>query len=171
LAIAEQRRQFDESKELLLPYVEAGEAGLSGLFDFMGLNGEEAYQAQIDSVENSPEFQSMIESGEEGILANASATGGLRGGNTQKALAEFRPQVLSNLIDKRYNRFAGIAQMGQASATGQASAGIQTGNNISNLFQQNGAAIAGAQLARGQNNANMIGDLASIFAGGIRGAF
>jgi hypothetical protein len=58
--------------------------------------------------------------------------------------------VLSQLINQQYNRLGGLAQMGQASAAGVGSAGLQTGSNIAQLLQAQGAAQAGGQLAAGQ---------------------
>jgi hypothetical protein len=151
--VEEVRRQFDAIQALMKPYVEAGGKGLAGMQDLIGLNGPEAQKAAYMGVENSPEFAALTQQGETGILANASATGGLRGGNVQGALGQFRPALLSQLINERFSRLGGITQMGQAAAAGQAAAGQQTGAQVSDLFQQQGAAIAGGALAGGQANA------------------
>lgn len=148
--VAESRYEFDEAKKILKPYVDAGTGSLSAQQDLLGLNGPDAQKAAIAGVQSSPEFASLTQQGEEGILQNASATGGLRGGNTESALAQFRPQLLTELINQKFARLGGITQLGQASASGQASAGIQTGSNIANLLQQSGAARAGGYLAQGQ---------------------
>lgn len=151
--VEEVRRQFDAIQELMKPYVDAGGKGLNGMMDLIGLNGPEAQQAAYAGVEGSPEFAELTRQGEEAILANASATGGLRGGNTQGALAQFRPALLSQLIGERFSRLGGITQMGQAAAAGQASAGQATGQQVSDLYQQQGAAIAGGLLAGGNAQA------------------
>lgn len=166
--IAEQRRQFDAVRELLAPYVEAGDDALSGQLTLLGMAGEEAQQAAISGIVNGPQFGAMIEQGENAILQNASATGGLRGGNTQGALAQFRPQVLSGLIDQQYSRLGGVAGLGQASAAGMAAAAQNTGNQVSGLLQQSGAAQAGGALAQGQAWSNGLGGIsqAAGFLGG-----
>lgn len=178
--IAEQRRQFDKIQELLRPYVEAGTTAMGGLSPYtaagvpaldqqmalLGLKGAAAERAAIQSVERSPMMAAMIQQGENAILQRASATGGLRGGNIQAALAQFRPQLLAQEIERRYGRLGGLsatgatiqqnlAQLGQASAAKQASQGMTSAANIANLMQQSGAAQAGAALARGQAYANM----------------
>ena len=94
-------------------------------------------------------FQSLVEQGEAGILANASATGGLRGGNIQAALGQFRPQMLQSMIQSQYQNLAGLTSLGQASAAGQAGFGQQTAGNIANLYGQQGQARAGAALGQG----------------------
>jgi hypothetical protein len=171
-SMAEQRRQFDSIQALFRPYVEAGGGALARQLDLVGNNGPEAQQKAIQAIEMGPEFAAMTRQGEEAILQNAAATGGLRGGNVQSALSRFRPEVLSSLINQQYQRLGGLTSLGQASAGNQA-AGAQTfANNMSNLFTQRGDALAGAALARGQANANMFGNIAGSvgFAAG-RGLF
>ena len=147
--IAEQRRQFDALQALLAPFVTTGTAALGGQKDILGLNGASAQGAAISGIEQSPQMQALLSRGENSILQNASATGGLRGGNTQAALAQFSPSLLAQLIDQQYSRLGGLSSMGQSSAAGVGNAGIQTGNSIANLLQQQGAAQAGGVLAQG----------------------
>lgn len=161
MGIAEQQRQFDAVQKLLAPYVNSGSSAITAQQNLIGLGGNAEQQKAIDALKNSAQFGELTRQGENSILQNASATGGLRGGNVQASLAQFRPQLLSQMIDQQYGRLGGIAQLGQASAAGQASAGIQTGSNIANLYGQQGAAQAGQALANGQANAN--------FASGIAG--
>jgi hypothetical protein len=174
--IAEQRRQFDTVQELLQPYVEAGTSALGQQLALAGVAGPEAQQAAITALEQGPQFQSLVQQGEEAILQRAAATGGLRGGNVQASLAQFRPQVLSSLIEQQYGRLGGLTATGQASAAGQATAAQTMGSNITNLLQQQGAAAAGSALARGQASANMwgditgtIGQIAGMSTGGVFG--
>ena len=155
MGVEEQRRQFDAVQKLLKPYADAGLGGLTGQQDLLGINGNAAQQAAINNINNSSEMQTYLKQGENAILQNASATGGLRGGNTQAALAQFRPQLLNQLINQRYQNYAGLTALGQNAAAGTGNAGMQTASNISNLYQQSGAAQAGAALAQGQANANM----------------
>jgi len=154
-SIAEQRRQFDEMKATLAPYVEGGETALTQQMALVGLAGDKAQQTAIANIENSPLFQAQVRQGEEALLQQASATGGLRGGNVQGALAQYRPQMLAQEIQNQYANLGGLTQIGQASAAGQASAGMQSASNIGNLLSQQGAAQAGAALASGQANAQM----------------
>lgn len=173
--IAEQRRQFDAIQKLMEPYVQAGTGAISQLQPFQqagaqafkqqqaiaGLRGPEAQRAAIAQIEQSPFLQSQIQQGEEALLQRASATGGLRGGNIQAALAQFRPQMLQQAIEQQYGRLGGFAgaglgvteqlyRGGQAAAAGQASQAQALGTNVSNLLAQQGAALAGGELAQGR---------------------
>ena len=160
--IEEQRRQFDALVKLMSPFVAAGGRSLTGMEGIAGLGGAPAQQAAISAIQGSPEFTSLMQQGENALLQNASATGGLRGGNLQSALAQFRPQLLSQLINQQYGRLGGITQLGQASAAGQASAGVNTGANIANLLAQQGAARAGGQMAAGGVVRQTFGDILGI---------
>lgn len=159
-SIAEQRRQFDAVQQLMAPYVQSGTTALSRYNALSGLAGEEAQQSLINQITSGAEYGSLVRQGEEAILQSASATGGLRGGNTQSALARFRPEILSSLIRDEYSRLGGMVSVGQNAAAGLGNAGMQTGQNISNQYGQIGQAQAGAALARGQATANMWGNIA-----------
>ena len=160
--IDEQRRQFDKLIELMSPYVTAGTPALEAQQAFLGLRGPEAEQAAIERIRGGETFQALSQQGEEALLQRASATGGLRGGNIQGALSQFRPQLLSSLIEQQYGRLGGLAQSGQAAAAGQATAGMSSGSNIANLLGQQGAATAGGQIAAGSVPGRTFGQLLQI---------
>jgi hypothetical protein len=186
--IAEQRRQFDAVQKLLEPYVTAGTGAIGQLQPFQqagmqafqqqqaiaGLLGPEAQRQAISQIESSPFLQSQIQRGEEALLQRASATGGLRGGNVQAALAQFRPQMLQQAIEQQYGRLGGFAgaglgvteqlyRGGQAAAANQASQAQALGSNISNLLAQQGAAQAGAEIAQGR----AFGAIPAAISGGL----
>ena len=168
--ITEQGRQFDALVQLMSPYVGAGESALAAQQGLLGLGGQELQGQLVGDIEGSELFGALQRQGETAILQNASATGGLRGGNTQAALAQFRPQLLQSLVDTQYNKLAGLSQLGQASAAGQGAAGIQTGTNVANLLGQQGSAIAGGQLAAGGAQRQTFGDLVGL-GGAVAGFF
>jgi hypothetical protein len=161
-AIEEQRRQFDKLVELMSPYVAAGVPAITAQQALVGLQGPEAEQAAIERITGGSTFQELSRQGEEALLQRASATGGLRGGNVQGALAQFRPQLLNQLIEQQYNQLGGLTSVGQASAVRQAAAGQQTGLNVANLLANQGAATAGGQVARGNVARQTFGDVLGI---------
>jgi hypothetical protein len=162
LGIEEQRRQFDALQKLLQPFVQGGTTALGGQMDLLGLNGMGKQAGAISAIERSPAFTSIIDNGENAILQNASATGGLRGGNVQGALAQFRPEMLAQLIQQRYQQLGGLSTMGQNSAAGVGTAGMNAGTNIAQLLQQQGAAQAGGVMAQGSVARQGFGDLLKI---------
>lgn len=127
-------------------------------------------QAQaIAQLEQQPLFQSLFRQGEDAILQNASATGGIRGGNTKGALARFRPQLLNQFFNEQYARLAGIAELGQNAAAGVGSAGLATGANIGNLLSSQGAARAQGAINQGNIFGNILGGVGGALTGGFTG--
>ena len=211
--IDEQRRQNEAVQQLLAPYVQAGSGALGAYAPYqqagagavptlqqyaqagapaleqqqalIGLRGPEAQRQAIAGISGGEQFKALTEQGEGALLSGASATGGLRGGNIQGALAEFRPRLLNELINQQYGRLGGLAatggnvagslassglsatgelaRIGQASAAGVGTAGTQTGANIANLLGNQGAAMAGADIAQGR----AFGSIPSGIAGGL----
>ena len=205
LAIDEQRRQFDALQKILQPYVAAGQGALGAYAPYqaagagalptlqqfaqagapaleqqqalLGLRGPEAERAAIQRISGGEQFKALAEQGEGALLSRASATGGLRGGNIQGALAQFRPKLLSDLIEKQYGQLGGLAatggtvaqnlatagmgatgelaRIGQASAAGVGSAGTTAGTNIGNIYG-----------AEGTNIAKLLGEQGAASAGG-----
>ncbi len=151
--IAEQRRQFDKMVSLLSPYAKAGTGALGQQEALLGLKGGTVQKGALNLIENSPYFRDTAQQGENAILQNASATGGLRGGNVQGALAQFRPQLLNQLVQQQYANLGGITNLGQSAAAGQAAGGMQSANAIGNLYSQGGAAQAQGLLGAGQAQA------------------
>jgi len=203
LAIDEQRRQFDALQKILQPYVAAGGGALGAYAPYQqagagalptlqqfaaggvpafeqqqalaGLRGPEAERAAIERISGGEQFKALEQQGRQSLLSSASATGGLRGGNLQGALAQFSPALLSNLIEKQYGRLGGLAatggtvaqnlatagmgatgelaRIGQASAAGVGSAGAAAGTNIGNIYSTQGTNIANLLGQQGQAQA------------------
>ncbi|TGB34404.1 hypothetical protein [Burkholderia thailandensis] len=187
--IAEQQREFDKIRELLKPYVDAGTGALGGyanaqngyagalgqyggtlsqLNNLTGANGIDAQQAAINGLKSNPLYTNSMNLGQQSILANASATGGLRGGNTIASLGYLPGQVLSNVMQSQIgnlgaslngssgllagygnqiSQYGNLINVGENAAAGTGQAAMQTGNNITNLTGQIGAAQAGGTLA------------------------
>jgi len=160
-AIAEQRRQFNAIQQLLSPWVGTGMGALASQADLLGLRGDANQQRAIGAIENGSEYQEYVKQGENAILQNASATGGLRGGNTQGALAEFRPQLLNSLINQRFGQLGTLSTGGQNSAALTASAASTTGTNVANLLGSIGSAQAGNYLAQGAVQSSFLNGIGS----------
>jgi len=160
MQIEESQRQFDAIQELLKPYSQAGVGALGQQQALIGLSGADEQQRAIDALSSSPQMAALTTQGENAILQNESATGGLRGGNVQAALAQFRPQLLSQLIQQQYSNLGGLVSVGQNAAAGVGNAGQNSSNQIINALGQQGAAQAGAALAQGQAQAGMWNNIA-----------
>lgn len=151
----------ESAKQLLQPFLGAGTQALGSQQALLGLSGPEAQQAAIEALRMSPFFQSQLEVGNNAILQNASATGGLRGGNTQAALAQFAPQLLQQTLQQQLQNLGGLTNNGFNAA-------LRAGD----LDQQKGAAQAGNALAQAQRQSSIIGgafQIGGLLAGGLGG--
>lgn len=162
--VAEQRAAREQMYKLLQPWIAGGGKGLEEQLALLGLGPEGSQAAAINEQAQNPLFLALAKQGEDAILANASATGGLRGGDVHGALAEFRPRLLNDFITQQYERLAGLSRMGQNSAAGVGAAGMESASNIAQLLGEAGAAKAGAYLGKGQAWGNVL-SLPAQFAG------
>jgi len=132
---------------------------------YAGLN-QQYQQEAIQGIEQGPLYKELAQQGENAMLQNASATGGLRGGNIQGALAQYRPNLLNSLIEQQYAKLAGLTSLGanasqnllnigQASAAGVGAAGQNSATAMSNLLVGQGQAQAAGIM--GQANAQAQG--------------
>jgi hypothetical protein len=162
--IEEIRRQFDTVRQLLNPYVQAGNGALGSYQSLSGAQGADAQAREIAALQGTPQYGALTKAGEDAILQNAAATGGLRGGNTQGALADKRTQILSGLIDQQLGRYGSLINIGQNSAAGTGSAAMSAGQQVSGLMQQQGAAQAGGIVAGSNALTNALGGVGGFAA-------
>lgn len=162
---AEQAR-YEELKTLLNPFIEAGTKAQYQQDALSGALGEEAKAKAYADIEQGSAFKTTVQQGENAILQNASATGGLRGGNTQGALAQFRPQILNELVNQRFSQLQGTINTGLSAAGGLASSGY--GGNIADSIIRQGQIDADAATYRtntGQDIMNNVSELTGYYQG------
>lgn len=129
---------------------------------YAGMTGQEAQAAAIEKIASSPLLQELTAQGEQALLQQASATGGLRGGNIQGALAQYRPQMLQQAISDQYNRLGSTVAGGQT-ATSSLPYINQTSyptNNLSGLYQDLGSIQAGNILGQSQAQGQIYSNIA-----------
>lgn len=157
--IDEQRSAYQDIMQLLSPYSSGGTAAFRSQMDLTGVNGADAQKMALAGLESSPQFTALLQQGENAILANASATGGLRGGNTQGALMTFRPQLLADTINQQYERLGGLSKMGMAAGTSLGQFRSRTADAVTGLYGQQGSARAGGILGAAAGRNRMIGGI------------
>ena len=155
-----QRQQLD-------PFAQAGVSALDRQQALLGLGTAEEQEAAFQSLTESPGQRFIRERAQKSLLRNASAIGGIGGGNVRSALVEqgagFAAQVESN----QFNRLGDLRVSGQNAATNIGQGALTTGANIANT-QFNAAQLTGSgaintaarQGQFGQNFASNIGNLA-----------
>ena len=164
----EQQRQFERVQQLLNPYMQGGAQAFEQQRVLSGAMGTQAQQDAISGLMASPIYTGMAQQGEAALMQNAAATGGLRGGNLQGALAQFRPQLLNQALERQYSMLGGLSNAGINAAGSLAGFGQGYADRMGQGFGTIGQAQAGSALAQGQARANMfnmIPQLAGMFAG------
>lgn len=148
--IAEDRRQFDVSRQDQLPWLQSGQRALTRLED------PNAFQA-------SPGYEFVRSEGMRDIGNSFAARGGAFSGNALRALAEFNSNQASMEFGNWWNRTAQQAGVGQTTANNLGVLGSQVAGRIGNRLQDAGdarasgivntAAIRQQQFQNGSNNA------------------
>lgn len=169
--IDEIKNQYSEIQKLLNPYLQAGTDALGQQRDYLGLNGYQQQQNFLDAMQNSPIFSGLMQQGENAILQNASATGGLRGGNTQLALSKFRPQLLNQLLDQQYSRLGGMTSLGQSGINTLGQLGANKSNAMAELFKGLGQSEASREHSLGKSEGNFFGNILGGVGGLLGGLF
>jgi hypothetical protein len=132
------QQQYNTLQGQISPYLSAGQTGLTGYQDLLGANGNGAQNTAIGDIKSGAQYQGLMQTGNENVLANASATGGLRGSNTSNTLANTGISTLNNLITQKLAGYQGLIGAGQSA--------LATSNGVSSSYQ-NAATNANNQQA------------------------
>ncbi len=151
-ALAAQGRSEEAATARLAPFTQAGTGVLNQLSEF---------------VSQGPETDFERAEGFEDIAQSAAAGKKLRSGETLKALTEFNVGVNQRFRNQRFNELLSLANLGQASAAGQANIGVRTGENISSLLVGQGDVRAAGQVGRASAIGTGLNELGS-FLGTLR---
>jgi len=164
-ALAQQQQAQQAQQAMLQPFYNQAQSAMGQMGNLTGMGGADAQQAAISQLENDPRFQAQIASQESAMLQNASATGGLRGGNIQGALAQFRPEMLRNEIQQQMSNLGGIANMGMNPLAQAAGGVMQAGQGAAGLLAQQGQGSAGMYTQLGQGQAGLLAGQGQGLAG------
>lgn len=162
--------QEQQNYDLTGNWLEGGKAALGQESQILGLNGPEAQQSIIDQLQASPLYQSLFRTGQNTILANGSATGGLRGGNIQSSLANFGSDTLSKVIQQQLANLGGLSSQGLAAGQGIAGLNTDSATSIASLLNGQGVAKAGGIIGKANANADMYSAVAKT-VGQVAGHF
>lgn len=125
-AVDETRRQYDQSRTDQMPWLEAGRGALNRLND-PGAN----FTA-------SPDYAFRREEGTRDIGNSFASRGGALSGNALRSLTEFNSGLAGGEFNNWWNRQAGLAGVGQTTATNLGNLGASAAGQVGNALQ-NGA--------------------------------
>lgn len=118
--------------------------------------------ANFDAFYNSPDYRFALEQGEQSVLRNRAALGGLASGNTLAELNRFGQGLASQQFGNFYNRLAGLAGIGQSATNSVAGYGAQSAGNIGNLMAAQGDARASGIASQANIWGNTLGTIGGI---------
>ncbi len=179
MSTAEQRRQYDLTRQDQAPWREAGLGGLNKMEYLLG-TGEAEMKADpdygsllrdfgLEDFTKDPGYDFRLSEGEKGINRSLAARGGLFSGAAGKALSRYNQDFASNEYGNAYNRYntnqgnkfnrlASLAGIGQSATNQVQQAGQNAANNISSNMIGSGNAQAsgimgiGNAISGGLNN-------------------
>lgn len=154
-SVAEQRRQFDLTRSDQLPWLNAGS---SALLQIQKLNS-----GDFSSFYESPDYAFTRDQSLDALDRGAAARGSMFSGGADVDRMQYASGLASQNYGQFYNRLAGLAGIGQTTASGLGSLGMGMASNIGNLHMAN----AGAQGQAAQQRASAYGQGLA----GIAGAF
>ena len=194
-----QLQMFDESKAGLAPFVQGGLSSLSALQKGLGIGtggtGQgslntpyAAFNPSLASLEATPGYQFQLGQGEKAITSQATATGGVGGGNTLKALMDYgqglagttyqnafsnwatQAGLSQNQQNQSYNQLYNLLNLGESAAAGTGAQAISTGNSLaSNAIGAGNAQAAGVIGASNASSSGINNLLSSLIGGGVAG--
>lgn len=136
----------------LQPWVTSGQEAVGAQSNLLGLNGNDPQDAAIKALQDSPLYKSLFSNGQNTVLANGSATGGLRGGNIQNSLAHFGSDTLAQVIQQQLQNLGGVSGQGAQTGAALGQLGANASSGIADLFTNQGAAQAGGIMGKLQGH-------------------
>lgn len=154
LAIGEQQRQFDLTRQDMQPWMQAGQNALGQV---QALNA-----GDFSSFTQSPDYQFALDQGLQGLDRSAAARGSLNTGGHSADVLGYAQGLASQNYGNYYNRLAGLANVGQTTAGQLGQFGANAATNIGNAYGNIGNARASSYQARGNANSQLAGLLGGM---------
>lgn len=165
------REQLEYIKKIMAPYQQTGQAALPALQGFIN-QPQDKFSFSFQDYYKSPEYAALLGQTNEQALRTGAATGGIRGGDTQAALATIAPQLALQAEDRARQNFS-LNQGAQLNRFNmlQGIAGLGTGaaNQVGNAAQNFGQMAGQNAIASGQARADAIGQRYNAIGGGLSG--
>lgn len=131
-----------------------------------GALGRDAQQQAFNSYVESPEQAFLREQGEQSVINQAAATGGLTGGNVLKELQRFGTGLAAQDYQNSFNRLGSLSNQGLQAAGQQGQFLSQAGQQQGQLAGQNAQLGTQANLSNAANRLQAAGQQAQLYGQG-----
>lgn len=169
-----QLQMFEQTREDMQPWREAGTVALRQLVDGTAAGGDLNRDFTLQDFQRDPGYDFRMREGMRGLEGSAAARGGLMSGGTLKALQrygqDYASAEFSNAYnrfnadrDRRFNRLAGIAGVGQTATRDVAGFGANAANAVAGNQLAAGNATAAGYVGRANAFNNSLGNLQSMY--------
>lgn len=152
------------ARDVFDPFAQGGTAAFNQQAALAGAQGAPAQQQAFDQFRSSPGQQFLQQRGEQALLRNAAAIGGIGGGNVRSALQQqgigFAQQDFAN----QFNRLGGLSQIGLGAAGQQSAINQRVGELGGQAFLGTGQALAQGRTRAGEQIAGQISGTGSALA-------
>lgn len=169
--IDEQRRQFDSTREMLMPFIESGTGMLGGLGESATLGG---FASNLDAIMGSGELDPLRAQRRGAIDSAFGASGMLNSGARSQAIADDLTDFSLGIEGLLNQRQGGLMDAGMRTAGGLAGFGQQNaaiiGDLESRIGQSKASSILGQQQQRMQSQNQLLSTLGGIGGGALMGA-
>lgn len=139
-----QQQMYQQGQQAVRPYQEAGKVGLQGYQNLLTPEGMGQFASDYTQ---GPMYQMLQQQAEDATLRNASATGGLRTGQSNVALSTIAPQLINQAYNQQLQGFGTLMNQGAQSAGQTAGLATNVGVNVGNTQYQGGVAATQPQYA------------------------
>lgn len=154
-----QREMWQTNMQNLAPFTPLAQQYISQL---QGLSTLQGQNSALNDYYNSDQYKQLANQARYQTLQSAEATGGLGSTATGNQLATIAPTLGQNWLSGQMNNYQNLANIGLGALTGQATAGQNYANNVSQLYQQQANAAAA--------NSNRPSGVQSALGGAAAGA-
>lgn len=151
-SLAEQRRQYDQSRADMMPFLDAGKNALSVIGK---LN-----TGDYSSFQQSPDYNFQQTEGARALTArNALAGIGQNDGAAQKAALKYSQNLAQGAYNDYYNKLAGQAGMGQVQTNAAANLGQNYAGAVTGINQNKSNALGSSYINQGNIWGNLFSNL------------
>lgn len=167
-------QMYNQTREDLAPFREAGYDALKDIRAGQAPGGDFNRDFTLADFQQDPGYQFRMDQGTQALERSAAARGGLLNGGTLKALSrygqDFASGEYSNAYnrfnadrDRRFNRLATVAGVGQTATNSTAAAGSQATSGIVDAINARGNANAARSINTGNAINNVAGSLGQYY--------
>lgn len=147
-SLAEQQRQYDQSRADMMPWLESGKTALGQV---NALNS-----GDYSSFNASPDYNFQQTEGARALTArNALAGIGQNDGAAQKAALKYSQNIAQGSYNDFYNKIAGVAGTGQVTANQAAGLGSNYAGAVTGINQTKSNALGSSYINQGNIWGNM----------------